>query len=52
VARALLRAARREPRVAYVTLSDRLLLLVAALVPALIERGLARFTVWEEERRD
>jgi short-subunit dehydrogenase len=51
VARALLRAAHREPRVAYVTLGDRLQVLAAALVPALTERLLARLSRWEDEER-
>lgn len=52
VARALLRAARREPRVEYVTLGDKLLLLVAALVPTLTERLAARVARWEDEQRN
>jgi hypothetical protein len=48
VARALLRAARREPRVAYVTLGDRLRLLLASLAPGAAERMLARSFSWEE----
>jgi short-subunit dehydrogenase len=51
VARALLRAARNEPRVEYVTLGDRLLLLAAALAPAIIERLLASLTRWKDEQR-
>jgi short-subunit dehydrogenase len=51
VARALLRAAHREPRVAYVTLSDWLLPHMARLAPALIERLLARVATWEDEQR-
>jgi short-subunit dehydrogenase len=51
VARALLRAAHHEPRIAYVTIGDRLQLLLAALVPALTERLLARLVAWEDEQR-
>lgn len=47
VARALLRAARREPRVAYVTLSDRLMVLLALFLPSIIERTLAQAFRWE-----
>lgn len=49
VANALVRAARREPRVAYVTLGDRLRLWVAAIAPALTEYALARAFAWEEQ---
>jgi short-subunit dehydrogenase len=51
VARALLRAAHREPRVAYVTLGDRLLPFIARLAPALAEPLLAKFATWEDEQR-
>jgi short-subunit dehydrogenase len=51
VARVLLRAAHREPRVAYVTLSDRVLISVARLAPALIEPILAKTATWEDEQR-
>jgi short-subunit dehydrogenase len=51
VARAIMRAAQREPRIAYVNLGDRLQVLVAGLVPAITERLLARMTRWEEEER-
>lgn len=47
VARAILRAARREPLVAYVTLADRLTLLAAALLPGLTDRLLARTFRWQ-----
>lgn len=48
VAQVLLRAARREPRVAFVTLGDRLRLAFAALLPGLAERALATAFSWEE----
>jgi NAD(P)-dependent dehydrogenase (short-subunit alcohol dehydrogenase family) len=51
VARALLRAAHAEPRIAYVTIGDRLQLLLASLVPALTERLLARLVAWDDEQR-
>ncbi|GAB4444815.1 MAG: SDR family oxidoreductase [Chloroflexi bacterium OHK40] len=47
VARALLRAARDEPRVAYVRFADRLALRASALFPALVERLLAGAITWE-----
>ncbi|MEI7645668.1 MAG: SDR family NAD(P)-dependent oxidoreductase [Chloroflexales bacterium] len=47
VAMALLRVARREPRLAYVTLGDRLALLVARIAPGIVEAALARAIVWE-----
>lgn len=47
VARALLRAAHREPRVAYVTLRDRLQVVLAALAPGLTDRMLARAFRWK-----
>jgi short-subunit dehydrogenase len=50
VARALLRAAHAEPRIAYVTIGDRLQLLLATLAPALTERVFARLVAWEDER--
>jgi short-subunit dehydrogenase len=49
VAQTLLRAARREPRVAYVTLDDRLRLVFAAVAPALTERALAWSFSWSDE---
>ncbi len=48
VARALLRAARREPRVAYVTLADRLQIMLSRLAPWLVEPMLARTFSWHE----
>jgi short-subunit dehydrogenase len=48
VAAAMLRAARREPRVAYVTLRDRLQVLLAAVAPGLTDLTLARAFSWEE----
>jgi len=50
-ARALLRAARKEPRTAYVTLGDRLSLLAARLLPGPVEALLARAITWESEQR-
>jgi short-subunit dehydrogenase len=47
VAQAILRAARREPRIAYVRAADRLALWAAALFPALAERALGRAISWE-----
>lgn len=49
VARCIVRAARREPRLAYVRHADRLALLAAALVPAVVERALARAIGWRAE---
>jgi short-subunit dehydrogenase len=49
VAQALLRAARREPRVAYVTARDRLQLLVTGLAPGVVERLLTWAFQWERE---
>jgi short-subunit dehydrogenase len=49
VAAVLVWAARREPRVAYVRLADRLALWAAALAPGLVERLLARSISWEAE---
>jgi short-subunit dehydrogenase len=47
VAAAMLRAARREPRIAYVSLSDRLRLLAADLLPGLTDRILAQSFSWK-----
>ena len=47
VARTILRAARREPRLAYVTLGDRLGVWVARLLPGVVERMLSRMITWE-----
>lgn len=49
VASAILRATYREPRVAYVTFSDRLMVWASLLLPGLADRLLARLFVWEEE---
>lgn len=50
VARAILHAARTEPRLAYVSWADRLALLVGRLAPGLVEAVLARAFAWEEQR--
>lgn len=47
VARAILRAARREPRLAYVTIGDRLGVWLARLLPAMVERVLSRTITWD-----
>lgn len=47
VASAMLRAAHREPRVAYVSLSDRLRLLAVDLLPGLTDRLLAQSFSWK-----
>jgi short-subunit dehydrogenase len=47
VAAAILRAARREPRRAYVRLADRLALWAGALLPAAVEAALSRAISWE-----
>jgi NAD(P)-dependent dehydrogenase (short-subunit alcohol dehydrogenase family) len=47
VARVILRVARREPRLAYVTAGDRLGVLLSHLLPGLVERVLARAISWE-----
>jgi short-subunit dehydrogenase len=49
VARALLRAARREPRVAYVGWRDRLLVLAALLAPGITDRTLAQRIRWQPD---
>lgn len=46
VAETIVRAIRREPRVAYVTWSDRLTLWMALLLPGLADWLLARLFVW------
>jgi short-subunit dehydrogenase len=46
VAMALLRVARREPRLAYVSLGDRLSLLAARLAPRIVEAALSRAISW------
>lgn len=48
VAATILRAAHREPRLAYVTPADRLALWAAALLPGLAERALSRAISWED----
>jgi short-subunit dehydrogenase len=48
VAQALLRAARREPRVAYVTLADRLTVWAGLLAPGLTDRTLASAFGWQD----
>ncbi len=48
VAQTVLRAAHTEPRVAYVTLRDRLQVFLATVAPRLTERMLARTFTWEE----
>lgn len=52
VAQTLVRAAHREPRVAYVTLGDRVQLLVAALLPGLVERVVPWFFNWSSEEEN
>jgi short-subunit dehydrogenase len=47
VAGAILRAARREPRVAYVTFADRLAVLGALLLPGLADAFLGRSFAWQ-----
>jgi short-subunit dehydrogenase len=47
VALALLRVARREPRLAYVTLGDRLALIAARIAPGVVESVLSRMIAWE-----
>lgn len=51
VARAMLRAARREPRVAYVTWRDRLTVLAGLALPGLTDRLLAGAFAWERGDR-
>jgi serine 3-dehydrogenase (NADP+) len=46
VAHCIVRTARREPRLAYVRLTDRLALIAAALLPAVVERALGRAIGW------
>lgn len=47
VARVLLRAAYKEPRVAYVTMRDRLQVLIAMMAPSVVERMLTWGFRWE-----
>lgn len=47
VARAILRAARREPRLAYVTIGDRIGVILAGLLPGVVEGALSRAITWE-----
>lgn len=49
VARTILRAAHTEPRLVYVSWSDRLALWIGRLFPGLIDAILARTFVWEEQ---
>jgi short-subunit dehydrogenase len=51
VALAIVRAARREPRVAYVSWADRLRVLLSLLAPALADRALGSAFEWQERRR-
>jgi short-subunit dehydrogenase len=48
VAETILRAARREPRLAYVTAGDRLGVILSRLLPGLVERVLSRAITWEQ----
>ena len=48
VARTILRAARREPRLAYVTLGDRLGVWFAGVLPGVVEHVLSRAILWED----
>ncbi len=48
VAETIVRAIRREPRVAYVTWSDRLTLWMALMLPGLADWLLARLFVWRD----
>ncbi|MEF3275566.1 MAG: SDR family NAD(P)-dependent oxidoreductase [Chloroflexus sp.] len=50
VARAILRAARTEPRLTYVSWIDRFALLAGRLAPRLVDAVLARTFVWDEQR--
>lgn len=52
VAQSMLRAARHEPLVAYITVRDRLRVLLAALAPHLTDRALARSFRWENGTKD
>jgi serine 3-dehydrogenase (NADP+) len=49
VSQALVRAAAREPRVAYVAWADRLTVLLSLLAPRLADRMLARAFQWEDQ---
>jgi short-subunit dehydrogenase len=49
VAQAILRAARREPRVAYVSLADRLMVLGGLLLPGLADIALGRAFGWQNQ---
>ncbi|MFV9505792.1 MAG: SDR family NAD(P)-dependent oxidoreductase [Oscillochloridaceae bacterium umkhey_bin13] len=49
VARTILRVAQREPRLAYVSLGDRLGVWLARLLPGLAEPALARAIGWSDE---
>jgi len=48
VASAILRAARNEPRVAYVTLANRLTVLLGLLLPSLTDRLLGQAISWQD----
>ncbi len=48
VARAILRAAHREPRLAYVSAGDRLGVILARLLPGVVEGALGRAISWEK----
>jgi short-subunit dehydrogenase len=48
VARVILRAAQREPRVAYVTWADRLRMGFSLLAPKLVDATLARSFTWDD----
>lgn len=48
VAATIAAAIQYRPRVAYVTLSDRLLLLLATLLPGAVDQILARLALWED----
>lgn len=47
VARAIIRAARREPRLCYVTSGDRVGVWISQLMPGVVERLLARAITWD-----
>lgn len=49
VAQTIVRAAVKRPRVAYVTLRDRIQIGIAMLAPALVERTLSKLFSWEDQ---
>lgn len=49
VADCILKAARREPRVAYVTIADRLTVLIGLLFPRLTDRLLGQAISWDDQ---